>query len=292
MDLEQHLQDFLAQIAAGAEQPRTRDNYEEVLIDAVQRAPRWTATELQIVVTTTKHGRPYAASTRNMRVGVLRRFSAYLLQQNVLDEDAASGLRWVPLPEPSEACLRPEDIARMLHENRRRRESWYRWRDEVLLLLPFYTGLRVGEMISIDLDQVILSHRLIRAVRRKGGKKVVDFPLHPVVASSLETYLAGRPETHEGALFLNATRLTRLSTRSVQRLYARCGSDAGLELPHSPHQGRHSHASTLLSIGTSLDTVQRSMNHSSIKTTQLYLHGGEVRRAVDQLPHVVATDDN
>lgn len=292
MDLHQHLEDFLAQLASSDSAKLTCRNYEHVLTDAVQRAPGWTAHELTGVARTSRDGRSYADSTQNMRVGVLRRFSTYLHQHGFLVEDAAQGLCWVPPTQPSESCLRPSDISRMLDENRHQPESWRRYRDDALLLLPFYTGLRVGEMVSVDLDQVVLSHRVIRGVRRKGGRKVLDIALHETVAMALGAYMAVRPDTNCSALFINATALTRLSTRSVQRLYARCGRDAGIRLPHTPHQGRHSHASTLLSLGTALDTVQRSMSHSSIKTTELYLHGGEVRRAVDRLPDISKANNN
>jgi integrase len=83
----------------------------------------------------------------------------------------------------------------MLDENRHQPESWRRYRDDALLLLPFYTGLRVGEMVSVDLDQVVLSHRVIRGVRRKGGRKVLDIALHETVAMALGEYMAVRPNT-------------------------------------------------------------------------------------------------
>jgi integrase/recombinase XerC len=150
-------------------------------------------------------------------------------------------------------------------------------RDRAILELLYAAGLRVGELVSINLGDCSLRERLVK-VSGKGRKERV-VPFGHQARQAIEAYLPARSRIlkrartvrEPGALFLNA-RGGRLSARSVQRSLGRYVQKSALLLKVHPHLFRHSFATHLLNRGADLRTIQELLGHESLSTTQKYTH--------------------
>jgi integrase/recombinase XerC len=157
------------------------------------------------------------------------------------------------------------------------------WRDEALLNLLLYTGLRVGEVAALRLDDVILGERGGKVIVRSGkGRRYRELPLHKEARQALTAYLKVRPISADGHLFLGQR--GPLGSRGIQMQLAALGKAA--EVAVTPHVLRHTFGTRLLrEAGTDLVTVAALMGHASIATTQIYTQPGEADmiRAVEKL---------
>ncbi len=142
-------------------------------------------------------------------------------------------------------------------------------RDRAALELLYGAGLRVSELVGLDLAD--LSQDALR-VRGKGRKERM-VPLVRKARTALDAYLARRPELGpgDGALFLNR-RGRRLTSRSVARHLAKYALIAGARRHVHPHALRHSFATHLLDMGADLRGIQELLGHASLSTTQRYTH--------------------
>jgi integrase/recombinase XerC len=145
-------------------------------------------------------------------------------------------------------------------------------RDRAMLELLYATGLRVGELVGIDLSRLELSERLVRVTGKGNKERIV--PFGEPAADELRRYLPDRRRLvalGEGtdALFLNA-RGGRLTARSVRRLMERYLRAASLRSGLSPHSLRHAFATHLLEHGCDLRSIQELLGHESLSTTQKY----------------------
>ena len=142
-------------------------------------------------------------------------------------------------------------------------------RDKAMLELLFSTGLRVGELCNLNVDDVDLKRDEF-SVRGKGGKVRVVF-LSDLARFHVKTYLDKRKGMSE-ALFSRENSDSRLTPRSIQRLVKHYAIKAGITRKVTPHVIRHSFATDLLSNGADLRSVQALLGHANIATTQIYTH--------------------
>jgi integrase/recombinase XerC len=160
-------------------------------------------------------------------------------------------------------------------------------RDRAILETLYSTGIRVSELIALDVPDVDLSQNVVR-IRGKGKKERV-IPVGPSAVRAILHYLdmrrgsapPGRSEVE--ALFINKHG-QRLSTRSVRRKLDKYLLEAGLDLSVSPHTLRHSFATHMLQRGADLRSVQELLGHQSLSTTQVYTHlsGAKVKEDYDK----------
>jgi integrase/recombinase XerC len=158
-------------------------------------------------------------------------------------------------------------------------------RDLAVMELLYATGIRVGELCALDVDDVDPARRVIRVFGK--GRKERSVPYGVPAAAALESWQSrGRPELltpgSGPALFLGA-RGRRIDQRAVRRLvHTRIGAVEALDL--SPHGLRHTAATHLLEGGADLRSVQELLGHASLATTQIYTHvsGERLRRAYEQ----------
>ncbi len=147
-------------------------------------------------------------------------------------------------------------------------------RDKAVLELLYATGIRVSELVGIDIEDVSFRERLIR-VRGKGKKERL-VPFGRIAGRTLDSYLAARAlllkdRIGERAMFLNYQG-RRITTRSVERIVDKYIRQTALKRKISPHSLRHSFASHLLSRGADLRVIQELLGHESLATTQKYTH--------------------
>jgi integrase/recombinase XerC len=158
-------------------------------------------------------------------------------------------------------------------------------RDLAIMELLYATGIRVGELCALDVDEVDSSRRVVRVFGK--GRKERSVPYGVPAAAALETWMqTARPQLVQpgsgAALFLGA-RGGRIDQRTVRRVvHARIGAVDAPDL--SPHGLRHTAATHLLEGGADLRSVQELLGHASLATTQVYTHvsGDRLRRAYEQ----------
>ncbi|MDR1603562.1 MAG: tyrosine recombinase XerC [Gracilibacteraceae bacterium] len=156
-------------------------------------------------------------------------------------------------------------------------------RDRVLLELLYGSGLRVSELVALNVTDADLEGMILR-VKGKGRKQRI-VPLTAPAARALGDYLATRGRPEEKALLLNR-RGGRLSDRSVRRDLARLAAAAGLGQHVHPHMLRHTFATDLLDGGADLRSVQELLGHKRLSSTQIYTHlSREKIRAVYMAAH-------
>ncbi len=147
-------------------------------------------------------------------------------------------------------------------------------RDRAILELLYATGLRVGELVALDMDDLDLTTCTVRVLGKGGKERVVPFGRK--AESALRVWLVAaaplRARAEDpGAVFLNL-RGGRLTDRSVRKILDRRLLEAAIETHASPHALRHSFATHLLGAGADLRAIQELLGHSSLSTTQRYTH--------------------
>jgi integrase/recombinase XerC len=145
-------------------------------------------------------------------------------------------------------------------------------RDRAILELFYASGLRLSELVGLDLDDVNLRARMVRVMGKGAKERLV--PFNSATEQSVRAWLAKRAAlrgNEEPALFLNF-RGARLTGRSVQRLVGRYVSLCSTRFGISPHALRHSFATHLLQRGADLRAIQELLGHVQLSTTQRYTH--------------------
>lgn len=146
-------------------------------------------------------------------------------------------------------------------------------RDLAWMELLYASGLRISELVGIDLDDIELRSRLVK-VRGKGSKERI-IPFGTKAEAAIREYFKVREklvrDPDEQALFVNY-RGERITTRSIRRLFDDYVRDASLRAGISPHTMRHSFATHLLNAGADLRGIQELLGHASLSTTQKYTH--------------------
>ena len=143
-------------------------------------------------------------------------------------------------------------------------------RDRAILELFYASGLRLSELVGLDVEDVNLAARIVRVMGK--GAKERQVPFNTTTERVLRAWYKDRAAlANSTALFVNA-RGGRLTGRSVQRLVARCMSSCSTRFGISPHALRHSFATHLLERGADLRAIQELLGHVQLSTTQRYTH--------------------
>jgi site-specific recombinase XerD len=232
-------------------------------------------------------GAQASAATRNSRLAAIRAFSRYLLAEDRLARDPTSGLHSATLPERAPTFLTAEEFASLRRGVEDNAAEFYLRRDLAILVTLWNTGLRLAELLSLDLAVVDFEAEVFRAVRRKGGK-ILPVYFNVDVTIALRRWLWQRREYPSAAtnpaLFLS-DRGGRLSSRAVEDLVDKYTKLAGIEKHITPHVLRHSTATALIRAGNGIEVVADVLAHSSLDTTRHYVHlvGEQVHAAVASL---------
>ena len=214
-------------------------------------------------------GRPYRATSVVRALSSIRAFHRFLLREGDVDRDVTAGVVRPKLPKRLPKPLSVEEVTRLLGQPDR---SPAGLRDRAVLETLYGGGLRVSELVGLDVDDVDLEEGSVR-VLGKGGKER-DVPLGRYARDAIDAYLTRvRPtiatRRSRSALFLNLRggRLTRQGCTLILEKHAKT---AGIARKVSPHALRHSFATHLLEGGADVRVVQELLGHASVATTQVY----------------------
>jgi integrase/recombinase XerC len=211
----------------------------------------------------------FAASTVARRLASLRSYFRYLRRQGLVGTDPSVGLRNPKQAKRLPRLLRIDEVIRLLDSVPTDTPPGVR--DRAMLETLYGGGLRVSELVGLNLEDLDSDQELVR-VRGKGRRERLN-PIGPMALHWIGTWIPlRRPKVaHEKAVFLNQ-RGTRLTTRSVGRLLESHLLRGGLVNAASPHTLRHSFATHLLDRGADLRSVQELLGHRNLTTTQIYTH--------------------
>ncbi|MFC2006933.1 site-specific tyrosine recombinase XerD [Chloroflexota bacterium] len=227
--------------------------------------------------------RNYAPTTTARKVAAARSFFNFMVAEGKLKDNPTQNVEAAvrrSLPKPISISqvrrLLEEPVKLSLPEGKR---------DSAMLELLYASGMRVSELVSLNLDDVI-GDGYVRCFGKGSKERII--PIHQRAASVVEEYINKvRPnltsQDTEKALFLNCrgTRLTRQGFWQILKGYAK-SADLGKEI--TPHTLRHSFATHMLSGGADLRSVQELLGHANISTTQVYTRvtTEHVRRTYDK----------
>ena len=220
----------------------------------------------------------YVKASITRRISELRSFCRYLVREGILDRNPIRTISSPKVPKRLPNYLDLYEVEALLAAPDAMDPQGQR--DLAILEVLYASGLRVSELVSLNLRNVDLQHGELR-VWGKGAKERVALLGEPACRALRRYIREGRPELIKGnretnALFLNRLG-SRLSTRSVNNILDRYAKLAGLERRVTPHVMRHTFATHLLDGGADLRTVQELLGHADLSTTQIYTHVSQAR---------------
>jgi integrase/recombinase XerC len=219
------------------------------------------------------HEKGYAKSTVARRLAAVRSFGKFLCRQGILSENPAKSLRSPRQDKRLPHFLTLADVKKLLATPSE--ADWAGRRDRAILETLYSAGIRVSELVGLDLLDADLNDGV--AVIRGKGKKERLALLGPPATAAISLWLPDRlallhklgKET--SAIFLNKNG-GRLTTRSIGRILVRYLKTSGLDPRTTPHTLRHSFATHMLDAGADIRGVQELLGHKSLATTQVYTH--------------------
>ncbi len=209
------------------------------------------------------------------KLASVRAFFKFLSREQLLAENPAAAVSTPKLSRTLPRIMTEEEINHVLDQlgQAAQNSDASLKRDRAILELLYASGLRVSELVGLDLGSVSFGDGML-LVRGKGRKERI-VPFGSKAKQALTDYLPAREKIlkekkrSSSALFLNA-RGERLTTRSVDRLVKKYVGTFGPNIRVSPHSLRHAFASHLLTEGADLRAIQEMLGHKSLATTQKY----------------------
>ena len=219
--------------------------------------------------------RDYAPTTRARKLSAAKSFFKYLAVERLVDRNPTEGLSGPAVGKPLPRFLTEEQVAKLL-EQPTKGATPEACRDKAMLELLYATGMRVSELVSLNLHDISTNPQSAHVRCFGKGSKERVIPIHAAAVAAIDDYLQwARPKlVHnlgDEALFLNrrGERLTRQGLWLNLKRYAR---NIGLDDIVAPHILRHSVATHLLAGGMDLRSVQELLGHANVSTTQIYTH--------------------
>ena len=255
---------------------------------SLQRPAAWTSFNRQNMLSYMLNlkERGYAATTIARKVAAARSFFGFMVAEGLIKTDPTENMS---SPSVGKALPKPIPISqvRLLLEQPAKLTTSEAKRDRAMLELLYASGMRISELVALNMGDVNFEGDYFVRCLGKGRKERI-IPLYQQIAFAVKKYVdEDRPKLAHGrketALFLNARgdRLTRQGFWQKMKEYAK---SAGLSPQISPHTLRHSFATHMLSGGADLRSVQELLGHANISTTQVYTHltTDQVRRTYDK----------
>ncbi|MFQ6034796.1 MAG: tyrosine recombinase XerC [Sedimentisphaerales bacterium] len=216
----------------------------------------------------------YSKATIARKLATLRSFYKFLVKTNRLSSNPVTAVRTPKQDKKLPRFLEYEQVKRLLETPPM--DSWLGARDRAILETLYSTGIRVSELVALNMDDIDFLGEVIH-IRGKGKKERIA-PISSSALQVIQHYMEFRNKRAQSntnfdskVLFVNKHG-RRLSTRSVRRKMDKYLKMAGLDSAISPHTLRHSFATHMLNNGADLRSVQELLGHQSLSTTQIYTH--------------------
>ncbi len=256
--------------------PHTVSNYHRDLLDVVafcdaRGIARWQQLQPAQVRAWAAllHRRGLSGRSVQRKLSALRSFCRFLINRGELQHNPAQDIRAPRTPRKLPHSLDVDRLQALLEV---KTDNWLSQRDVTMMELMYSCGLRLAELVGLDLLQIDLQTGEAR-VQGKGNKTRI-VPIGRKALEALQSWLPVRAlyvAGGENALFINR-RGTRLGARSVQQRFRRWALLRGLDSQLHPHALRHSFATHMLESSGDLRAVQELLGHANLSTTQIYTH--------------------
>ncbi len=229
--------------------------------------------------------RGYVPTTVARKVAAVKSFFKFMVAEGIIKASPTEG---VSSPKTGRSLPKPISIseARRLIEQPSKLSTPDAKRDKAMLELLYASGMRVSELVSLNLSDIDTKGGYVRCFGK--GHKERMIPIYEQAALTVGEYInEARPQlspsSDETALFLNR-RGERLTRQGLWQILKGWAKEAGLEAQVTPHTLRHSFATHMLSGGADLRSVQQLLGHANISTTQVYTHltSEHVRRTYEK----------
>ena len=235
----------------------------------------------------------YSAATIARKMAAVKSLFQHLFRQGVIAHNPAAELGSPQVRKPLPRAISVGDVDRLMQEADKR-TSAEGLRDRAMLYLLYATGMRVTELVSLNVDDLNVDGKAVRCVGR--ADRVRRLPIEPKACRALRDYLErGRPRllrpgvesgAEQPALFLNhrGQRLTRQGFWLIMKALAR---DSGIATDVTPHTLRHSFATHRLRDGLALPKLRELLGHANISTTQIYTQVTAAQAAAEPIRTLV-----
>ncbi|WP_416827097.1 site-specific tyrosine recombinase XerD [Ectobacillus polymachus] len=217
-----------------------------------------------------------SAKTIARHIASIRSFHQFLLRERIAESDPSVHIETPQLERKLPSVLSIEEVEALLEV---RDKSAFGLRNKAILELLYATGLRVSELINLNLADIHLTMGFVRCLGKGSKERII--PLGRLATEAITKYIErGRNELARkkstDALFLNHHG-ERLSRQGCWKILKQLAKDANIQKDLTPHMLRHSFATHLLENGADLRAVQEMLGHADISTTQIYTHVSKVR---------------
>ncbi len=237
----------------------------ELGITSIKKTTKTTV--LSYLLDLKKRGR--ASSTMSRALASLRSFYMYLLQNGDVDSDPTVSLMTPPVEKKPPKVLSNEEVDLLMAQPKLTDNKGIR--DKAMLEVLYATGIRVSELIGLDVDDVNVEMGFVRCRKSKSERTV---PMGHKAAEALSEYL-GKSRANmikdpaEPALFVNCSG-GRMSRQGFWKVIKQYQHSAGIMTEITPHSLRHSFAAHLVENGADLQSLKKMMGHADISSTQVY----------------------
>ena len=259
--------------------PHTINNYQRDLTDIAafldgEEITHWENLDIQRVRVwlVSRHRRGLSGRSLARALSALRSLLNFLMREGVVENNVAKGVSAPKSPRKLPEPLDADEVTRLLDTQAAGKDDFLGLRDRAMMELMYSSGLRLAELVSLNVGDVDLADGSM-PVTGKGGKTRI-LPVGRYAREALAQWQRQRANlanVEETALFVSQ-RGSRLSPRAIQQRFRQWGVKQGLESRVHPHKLRHAFASHLLESSGDLRAVQELLGHADIATTQIYTH--------------------
>jgi len=226
--------------------------------------------------------KPNIASTRARKLASIRSFFTFLRKRKIIVTNPADDIDIPSLPIKEPDYLTQDEYQKLLQVIRDSASPFFKLRDTLIISLFLSSGLRVSELVGIELEHVDLVNETIKVHRKRN--KYQTLPLNTEVVTLFSEYLKIRPQADTQQVFISKKN-NGMKANTVFCMVRKYLTLAGIKKARACHLLRHTCFSSLLANGVNLVVIQQLANHSNLNTTRRYLHLNDlqVRSAVQTI---------
>lgn len=206
------------------------------------------------------------------KIATIRTFFQYCMKKGLVSTNPAKEVSTPKIPKRLPKFLTVDEVFALIEATSD--DGAAGARDKAILELLYASGLRVSELVGLDVDDIDLGEKTVRVLGK--GRKERIVPMGDKAVRALARYLQMRPELANNSSSMKGFFLNRqggrLSVRSVERLLRKYMGRCGLQKTVTPHVLRHTFATHLLGAGADMRGIQELLGHVSLSTTQKYTH--------------------